>query len=41
MSPRQRILTLRLLEKQKKHPEYMKKLGIEVKVNESNKKDCK
>lgn len=41
MSPRQRILALRLLEMQKKHPEYMKKLGIEVKVNESNKKDCK
>ena len=41
MSPRQRILALRLLEKQKKHLEYMKMLGIEVKVNESNKKDCK
>ena len=38
MSSRQRILALRLLEKQKKHPEYMKKLGIEVKVNESNNK---
>lgn len=34
MSPRQRISALRLLEKQKKHPEYMKKLGIEVKVKD-------
>ena len=41
MSPKQRILALRLLEKQKKHPEFMKRLGVEVKVNESNKKDCK
>lgn len=41
MSPRQRILALRLLEKQKKNPEYMKKLGIEIKVNESNEKNCK
>lgn len=41
MSPRQRILALRLLEKQKKHPEFIKRLGVEVKVNESNKKDCK
>lgn len=41
MSSRQRILALRLLEKQKKYPEFMKKLGVEVKVNESDKKDCK
>ena len=32
MSAKQRILALRLLEKQKKHPEFMKNLGIEVKV---------
>lgn len=41
MDTRQRILTLRLAEKQKKHPEFMKRLGVEVKVNKSNKKDCK
>lgn len=33
MNVRQRILALRLLEKQKKNPEYAKKIGIEVKIN--------
>ena len=41
MSVRQRILALRLLEKQKKYPEFTKKLGIEVKVKDCSKKDCK
>ena len=37
MSPKQRILTFKLFEKQKKYPEFMKRLGVEVKVNKSNK----
>lgn len=37
MSPKQRILTLRLLEKQKKYPEFMKRLGVEVKVKNKKK----
>lgn len=37
MSARQRILALRLLEKQKKNPEFMKKLGIEVKFKTNDK----
>lgn len=41
MTARQRILTLRLLEKQKKHSEFMKKLGVEVKVKENAKNGCK
>lgn len=32
MNVRQRVLALRLLEKQKKNPEYARKIGIEVKV---------
>ena len=32
MTVRQRILALKLLEKQQKYPELMKKLGVEVKV---------
>lgn len=41
MTAKQRILTLRLLEKQRKHPEFMKKLGVEVKVKENTKNGCK
>lgn len=37
MNARQRILALRLLEKQKKHPEFMKKLGIEIKLKTNDK----
>ena len=36
-SARQRILALRLLEKQKKYPELAKELGIDVKIKENNK----
>lgn len=32
MTARQRILTLRLLEKQEKNPELAKKLGINVQI---------
>ncbi|MBQ4258831.1 MAG: hypothetical protein IJB84_01005 [Lachnospiraceae bacterium] len=34
MSAKQRILALRLLDKQKKHPEFMKTLGVEVNVED-------
>ncbi len=32
MSARQRVLALKLLEKQKRNPEFAKKIGIEIKV---------
>ena len=32
MSPRERILALRLLEKQKRNPEYAKQIGIQVRM---------
>ena len=38
MSVRERILALRLLEKQKKHPEHAKQIGIEVKIKEKTEK---
>ena len=38
MSARERILALRLLEKQKKNPEIAKQIGIEVKMTENNEK---
>lgn len=38
MSARERILALRLLEKQKKNPEIAKQIGIEVKMTEKNEK---
>ena len=38
MSARERILALRLLEKQKKNPEIAKQIGIEVKITEKNEK---
>ena len=38
MTVRERILALRLLEKQKKNPEYAKKIGLEVKVKEKEDK---
>lgn len=38
MSVKERILALRLLEKQKKHPEHAKELGIEVKIKENIKR---
>lgn len=38
MGAKSRILALKLLEKQKKHPEYAKQIGVEVNVT-SNKKE--
>ena len=38
MSVRERILALRLLEKQKKHPEHAKQIGIKVKMKEKTEK---
>lgn len=32
MSPRERILALRLLEKQKRNPEYAERIGIQVRI---------
>ena len=32
MTPRERILALRLLEKQEQHPEYALRIGIQVSV---------
>lgn len=37
LSVRERILALRLLEKQKKNPEIAKQLGIEIKMTEKTK----
>ena len=39
MSVRERILALRLLEKQKKNPEIAKQIGIEVKMTEKKRKE--
>ena len=33
MTARERVLSIRLLEKQEKHPEYLRKLGVSVSVN--------
>lgn len=41
MSARERILALRLLEKQKKNPEIAKQIGIEVKMTEKTKRKTK
>ena len=41
MSARERILALRLLEKQKKNPEIAKQIGIEVKITEKTEKKLK
>lgn len=35
MNVRQRILTLRLLEKQKRNPEHAKRLGVEITVSKN------
>lgn len=32
MNPRERILALRLLEKQKRNPEYAERIGIQVRI---------
>ncbi len=41
MTARERILTLRLLEKQKKNPKLAKKLGIEIQIIEKPMKEVK
>lgn len=41
MTVRERILALRLLEKQKKCPEYAEKIGIRVRMEEANAKKSK
>lgn len=41
MTARERILTLRLLEKQKKNPILAKKLGIEIQIIENLIKEVK
>ena len=38
MRVKERILALKLLEKQIKNPEFAKQLGVEVKINEKIKK---
>ena len=40
MTAKQRILTLKLLEKQKKYPIFCKKIGIKVSIKKLSKKDC-
>ena len=39
MNVRERILALRLLEKQKKNPEIAKQVGIEVKIIDKTKNE--
>lgn len=41
MTTKQRILALKLLEKQKRHPDFAKKIGVEVKTKELSKKNYK
>ena len=42
MTVKSRIDALRFLEKQKRHPEYAKQIGVEVKIinNEKKKDSC-
>ena len=37
MTAKQRILALKLLEKQKHHPEFARKIGVEVKIKKNEK----
>ena len=39
MSVKEKILALRLLEKQNKNPEHAKKIGIEVKMKKTKKEN--
>lgn len=41
MTAKQRIRALRLLEKQKRHPEHMKQIGVEVKIKNTSDNDYK
>lgn len=38
MTVRQRVLALRLLEKQRKNPEYVKKIGVEIAIKKKSNK---
>lgn len=38
MTAKQRILALRFLEKQKRNPDFVKKLGVEIKIKEKEMK---
>jgi len=38
MSPRERILALRLLEKQKRNPKYAERIGVQVSIVKKNPK---
>lgn len=39
MGAKSRILALKLLEMQKKHPDYAKQMGIEIKVTQNEKEE--
>lgn len=39
MGAKSRILALKLLEMQKKHPDYAKQIGVEVKVIQNEKEE--
>ena len=39
MGAKSRILALKLLEMQKKHPDYAKQMGVDVKVIKNEKED--
>ena len=41
MSVRERMLALKIKEKQDKNPEYAKKIGIQVKIVENENRDLK
>ena len=38
MTAKQRILALKYLEKQKKRPDFSKKIGVEIKMKEKDEK---
>ncbi len=40
MTAKQRVLTVRLMEKLQKHPDYMKQLGLSLEDGENNPPDC-
>ena len=41
MTVRERMLALKIKEKQDKNPEYAKKIGIQIKIVENENKDLK
>ena len=40
MTVKQRMLTVRLMEKLQQYPDYMKKLGLSLEEGEDNPPDC-